>query len=153
MTLSKVPGSLLVVREWINSYSDAPYLRPNCAAAELPTDNTTWGTSGFFVLTVIGGTHGVYTGSLRSPVLQIEAFAIQPNGDRPVWGAASNAIEALARACDDKDRMQRLLTLPHGYGTARMLGGYALSEPTKGYKNNQSAAIYRADFHFRWRSM
>jgi hypothetical protein len=146
--VNKIPNTQLVVAAWINSISD---LRPGCAAAELPTDNATWGTSGFAVVTVVGGNHHVFSGQVNHPVVQIDCFAMKPETGRPLWGAANAMLSTISAACDAKATLQRALALPHSFGQARVLSAYQLSEERRIYRDNISAAIVQADFHFYWR--
>ncbi len=146
--MTKLPNTQLVVAEWINTITA---LRAGCAAAELPENNATWGSSGFAVLTVVGGNHHVFSGQVNHPVVQVDCFAIKPDTGRPLWGAANAMLSAISAACDDKATLQRRLTLPHSFGTARVLSAYQLSEERRVYRDGSSAAIVQADFHFFWR--
>jgi hypothetical protein len=86
------PNSTLVVSTWINTI---PTLRPACCASELPENNASWGSSGFAVLTIVGGAHGIHSGALRSPVVQLDCYAIKPNSEQPLWAAANRMMSLI----------------------------------------------------------
>lgn len=145
----KRPNSQLVIAAWINSIPD---LRPGCSGGELPEDNTTWGSSGFAVITVVGGNHHVHSGQLNHPVVQLDCYAQKPNTGKPLWGAANAMLSTIAEACES-DLRYRVLTLPNGFGNARVLGCYQLTEERRVYRDDQQSAICEADFHFYWREL
>lgn len=145
------PNSELVVCEWLNTIAELTRT-PNFAATELPRDNSTWGVSGFTVVSVVGGYRDMDINAGR-PVAQLDVYTVQPNGSKPPWGAAFNMTEAIIRATQDEANLRRLLTLKArnaSYGTARMLECYPIGEPARIYEDESSYARVTIPVQFHW---
>jgi hypothetical protein len=145
------PNSELVVCAWMNSIAELT--RPsNFCATQLPEDNSTWGSSGFTTVTVVGGRRDMDLHAGR-PVVKLDIWATQPSGQRPLWGAAFNMAESIIKASEDEPNIRRLLTLTsHGksYGTARVMETYTLGEPMRVDNDPSAYAHVVMDMRFHW---
>lgn len=136
----------LVVAAWVNSIPD---LRPGICATRLPEDNTTWGTSGFIVLTPVGGHRDVDLPVGRA-IVQLDCYAIKPDTGRPLWNMANALVSSVIAATENKATLQRTLTLPNGYPQARVLSCYPVRDEKPGYGDPTSAAVMSFDVFFHW---
>ena len=149
MTVMLRPNSMIVVPSWINTISE---LRPGISATELPEDNSTWGASGFVVVSVIGGSRDIYINAGR-PVVRLEVYAGVANKSRPLWGTANNVYQAIVAAHETPSTIQRQLTLSvrgKSYGKARVMSCYPLGEEQKKYDVDGDYACIWANWQFHW---
>ena len=141
------PTSLLVVSAWLDSI---PTLRAGISGPELPEDNTSYGGSGFVVISPVGGYRDIFLARTGRPIIQLDCHAIAPDTGLPLWYRAGDLLDEIVRATETKSTLQRILTLPHDRGSARVMSCYPISEPRKLYRDDTSAAIQSQDFVFHW---
>lgn len=123
-------------------------LSPSIVATTLPKDNTTWSASGFVTARTVGGTPGLYT-PLRTPVVTVDCWSVNPSSGKPPWGKANYLAELIDAGCRATN-MQRTLTLPTNYPSARVLSAYLISEPRRAYGDEADYARYVMDMVFNW---
>lgn len=67
---------------------------PTKVATSLPADASVWGSTGFWQVTVVGGSLGLDT-PLWAPVVAVDCWAAVPNSNRPPWGRAGSYAAAV----------------------------------------------------------
>lgn len=146
------PNSELVARAWIGS---AAGLTAGQVALMLPQDASTWAADGFVELggggggAVVGGTPDRYT-QLRNPVISVHCWAVNLASGKPPWGKAARLAELIIAATSDETTIRRALTLPAGYGPARVQEAYALGEPRRVPGDPGMFAHYQFDLQLHW---
>lgn len=135
----------LVAVAWLRGVAG---LSSSMVATTLPTDNSSWAASGFVTVRAVGGAPGIYV-PLRSPVVTVDAWGVNPGSSKPPWFQAAALLEAVDLGCRAAD-VSRELTLPSGYPGARVLTAYLLSEPRRAYGDQGDYAHYIADLALHW---
>lgn len=122
------PTSQVVLEAWLAQRVDG--LDASMVGANLPKDPKAWATAGFLqARTIVGGTPLVDI-PLRRPVFQLDAWAAKAGSNRPPWGTANRLVELVRIATEaDAALYGRPVTLPTGYGPARVQAVYLLTEP------------------------
>lgn len=142
----------LVAVAWLGGVAG---LSPSMVASTLPaTTNASWAASGFVTVRTSGGQSGVYM-PVRSPVVTVDTYAVNPGSSKPPWGKANSLAELVVRGCyprTDAERvaMQRPLSLPANYPTARVLSAYVVSEPRRAYGDSGDYAHFVLDVALNW---
>lgn len=147
--VTKRANSSIVIPEWINTIDE---LRSDICATQLPSDNSTWGASGFVVVSFRGPAD--FDLPVGRPLVEIEVYAGLKGASRPLWGTANNIYQAIVAAHRDTDAIQRELTLSvrgKSYGKARVMSCYPVEEERKSptLMNGDYACIYAA-WRFHW---
>ena len=120
-------------------------------ATTRPEDTNKWAEKGFVQLTIVGGSPA-RDNPLRRPVLQVDAWAVNPNTDKAPWGKAAALAELVLDGTfpDQSHLAARTLVLPAGYHGARVMAAEALSEPRRIEDSNASFARYQWDLLLTW---
>lgn len=145
------PTSEVVATAWIGT---AAGLSPAMVSTMLPRDVSTW-PDGFIVLggggsgPVVGGAPDRYT-KLRNPVISLHAWAVNPQSAKPPWRKAARLLELVKDATEDESTIRRTLTLPAGYGPARVQEAYLLGEPRRVPGDAGAYAHFQADLQLHW---
>lgn len=140
-------NSELIAVAWLQG---AAGMEAGQVATTLPADEGTWAANGFVqVPMVVGGTPQLHY-ALREPVVQVDAWAVNPNSGKPPWGKAASLMELIVAATYDVARMQRTLTLPSGYPQARVMTAHFVTEPRRIPADNASYARFSADLILHW---
>jgi hypothetical protein len=148
------PTTELVARAWLRTASG---FSAAMVDTRLPRDASSWADSGFVTVgnglappagAVVGGSIQPHC-YVREPVVSIHAWAVHPSSGRPPWNRANYLAELVAAACEDKDSMQRLLTLPAGYHSARVLSAHC-PEPRRMPGDEGAYAHYQIDLVMHW---
>ena len=147
-------NSTVVASEWLRTIT--PLVQAGTQVGQtLPQDNTSWGTSGFVLVQNIGGNHGLYT-PLERPIMQLSAYAVSPNGQKPLFNLANAIISHIVKASREYeavDAVMRVLTPTvkgKTYPQARVLTCYPLHEERKVVNDLSQAGRYDIDFRFHW---
>src|SRR4051812_48856122 len=111
---------------WLRSLTDLP---TSSIATTLPADTTTWGASGFVVVSGIGGGMNSYV-PMADSALSIDTWAAAANSDRPPWPVASKLIE-LVLWQTFAHPPGGLVTMPSGYADAYLHAVYPLGRPRR----------------------
>lgn len=116
-----------------------------------------WGDTGFVTASTVGGTPNG-TVPLREPVMEILCHATRvdsqkrPTGSRPPWGQANAIAETIivaSRSINHGDT-QRVVTLPAGYPSVRVVDGSALTEPERRRSDEANYAIFGFTLSVSW---
>lgn len=116
--------------------------------ATLPKDTSGWASTGFVTVRTSGGSPDPYV-PLRRPVVTVDCWGVSPGSVKPPWALANGLAELVAAACRASD-VGRLLTLPGGYPTARVLDAYLVSEPRRAYGDQGGYARFVVDVALNW---
>lgn len=135
----------LVAVAWLGSLTG---LSPAMVATQLPRDTDAWKTTGFITVRTIGGTMALYT-PLRSPVLAVDAWAVNPGSNKPPWFQA-NALMETVRDGAMTQVGHAWLTLPGDYEQARVTAAYFTNEPQRVYTDPGAYARYTASLTLHW---
>lgn len=133
----------LVAQAWLRS------VLGDIVATKLPEDNTGWAGSGFVVIATTGGNSGMYV-PLRSPVVSLNCWAVNPSSGKPPWGKAAQLTERVLAACLDLDEAQPIVTLPSGYARARVMTAYPEYEPRRVPDDPASYARFDVALTINW---
>lgn len=145
MTTTLRANTELVTVAWLAGVDG---LSSSMVSSTLPTDETTWSATGFITVRTTGGSPGLDV-PLRSPVVTLDFWAINPNSGKPPWFQA-NYLAELVDAGTRAVNVQRTLTLPANYPNARILTAYLVQEPRRAYGDQGSYAHYVADLAVHW---
>jgi hypothetical protein len=147
MAVTPQANTELVAVAWLSS---AAGIEPGQVATTLPSDGAAWADSGFLhVVGAVGGSPQLYY-ALREPVVQIDAYAVNPGSGKPPWGKAASLMELVVAATYDEAGLQRDLTLRPGYPKARVLTAHFASEPRRIPSDDASYARFQADLVLHW---
>ena len=139
----------LVGIAWIASI---PGLVVDGVATQLPADESTWNTSGFITVAVVGGSPGQEL-PVRRPVFQVDCWANNPGSDKVPWWRANALAEQVRLGVYDRQRVHRGVQLTAGgkrYPNAAVLGAVMLTEPSRGYGDPGDYASYFFDLQMTW---
>ena len=145
MTTTLRPNTEIVATKWLAGISG---LSSSMVATQLPRDTSTWSSTGFVTIAVVGGAPSMYT-PLRSPVLSIDCWAINPGSNKPPWYQANQLAEIIDQGCRASNA-QRWLTLGGNYMQARVTTAYWVTEPRRIYADGGAAARYSGNLAFNW---
>lgn len=138
-------NSELVAQAWLAGVSG---LSGQMVASTLPQDTSKWADSGFVTVHVVGGTPGLYL-PVRSPVVQVDCWAVSPSSNKPPWGKAANLAELIDVGCRAQNS-ERRVTLPGNFPEARVLAAYLVTEPRRMYGDAADYAHYMFDLALNW---
>lgn len=116
--------------------------------AKLP-QGTGWAATGFVQVFTVSGAVGAYTG-LREPRVQIDCWAVKPNGSSPPWGFANSLAENVIAATVNGTGQQTTVALGSHYDPARILTVRALGEPRRVPGDEGAYARYTFDLEIVW---
>lgn len=124
---------------------------------QLPADNTTWASTGFVTVAVVGGSPDVDV-QIKKPVMQIDCWAASPGSNKPSWGIAAILAEQIRRACYDRSLTSFGRPLPISVGgtvypSANCLSVFVLTEPRRIYGDLADNAGYTFDLTLAWRQI
>lgn len=147
MAVTPKANTELVAVAWLSS---ATGIEAGQVATTLPSDTAAWETNGFVhVVGTVGGSPQLDY-ALREPVVQVDAYAVNPGSGKPPWGKAASLMELLVAATYDEAGLQRVLTLRPGYPQARVLTAHFMSEPRRMPNDESSFARFQADLVLHW---
>lgn len=147
MAVIPAANTELVAVAWLSS---AAGIEPGQVATTLPSDSAAWEPNGFVhVVGAVGGSPQLDY-ALREPVVQVDAYAVNPGSGKPPWGKAASLMELIVAATYDEAGLQRVLTLRPDYPQARVLTAHFASEPRRVPGDDASYARYQADLVLHW---
>lgn len=118
------------------------------AGAELPTETSTWASTGFVTARASGGSPGIHV-PVAHPVVMLQCWAVDPDTGEPPWNLAGDLAEAVRAGCFS-DGTQVALTIPDSDQNARVLSAYLISEPRPSYGDVGDYACLVADLALHW---
>jgi hypothetical protein len=149
MAVTLRANSELVAVAWIESIPGFP---PGIAGTQLPADTTTWASTGFITVSVVGGSPDVDT-PIRKPVMQIDCWACTPGSNLPPWFQAADLAEQVRLATYDEVAFGReLRPTINGitYPTAKAMTAYVLTEPRRIYDDVADYSRYSLTISLQW---
>lgn len=141
------PNSDLVIAAWVRAACGLP---TNGVATTLP--DQPWPGDQFVQIMQVGGTPNPES-PLRRPVATLNCYAVKPNSLKPPWGRANALAEQIWEATfvtRYHDDPACTLTMPTGYGAARVLDVIALTEPRRLPADPSQYALYGLDIQVDW---
>lgn len=126
-----------------------PQVDPTKVASSLPGDVGAWASTGFWQVLPVGGTPAAEV-RLRRPVLQLSAWAVNPNSQKAPWGKAQAIAELVFNGLLDPATYPLTPEPMAGYIEARILQAYPISEPRQIPGSQAGYAQVQFDFEMRW---
>ncbi len=112
-----------VVEAWLKTIAAIP---DALVGPSLPSDNSTWGATGFWQVTTVGGSPHPDLG-IKIPVVEVSCWTATPDGN----AAPTNRAESLATDVRNEAMAARTMRLTIGDKTVFLLGITAISEPLR----------------------
>jgi PKD repeat protein len=152
LTAPVAPGSLLpnndlVARAWVGSISALP---ANKVGLSLPSDETTWESTGFVQLRVTGGSPDPDIPE-RAPVIEVNCYAVKIGSSKAPWNLASQLAEIIVNETYRTDAAARLVNPGTNYGFALVQSATVVSEIRRITSDVGSYAHVQFDLALRWR--
>lgn len=129
------PTAPLVAVAWLSQR--VPGVTAGQVATRLPRETAAWATSGFVQATVVPSGGPIHSGDARVSLVQVDAWGVNIATDgsaqaKPaIKKAAVLAENVLAATSDEVQAFGQIVTLPDGYGSARVLSVYPQTEPSE----------------------
>jgi hypothetical protein len=127
-------------------------LSPQMVATTLPADDTTWAATGFVTVAVVGGSPNIYL-PVKSPVFQVDCWAVKPGSGKPPWWKANAIAEAIRYATLQRTGLNRVLAINANgvsYPSAVVQSACLLTEPRRMYADSADYALYSCDVQMTW---
>lgn len=139
------PTTELVAVAWLMGVSGLPtdMIGPN-----LPADESKW-TNGFVQVMTVGGSPNMYI-PVRRPVVSIDFWAGNANGNKAPWGKANALAEIVRDACYEDDSARPVEISVGEYDDARVMSVYPLTEPRRVPGDAAGYAHYQMDLQLHW---
>jgi hypothetical protein len=143
--------SITVAGTWLRSLPGIPLNKVNTV---LPPAEK-WADSGFVqVYGVVGGTPHM-DAPIRRPVVQVDAWAVRLDSERPPWEKASRLMDAIIAAAVGHTAQSVMNDLEVGDDSVRIFHVYPVSEvrkPPQGLDTGDPASYARltVDLQFSW---
>lgn len=145
--MARPANAELVGVAWLKT---VPNVGPTNVATRLPTDTDSWAAAGFTVVgPSIGGGRHLYVPH-RTPVLQVDCYAVNPNSDDPPWDKAADLAEYVVAGTDDWALLNVDLTLRTGYDRARVTSARINGGPRRMLADPANYAWYQIDLGLDW---
>ncbi|HEY6013257.1 MAG TPA: hypothetical protein VIU37_04600, partial [Candidatus Limnocylindrales bacterium] len=118
----------------------------------LPKDPATWGTDRVFTTVQVAGGTPNNDVPIAAPVFEVTCWAAPAVGGsrRPPWNEANARAEAVRAAVLAHRDVPRAVTLPAGYGPARVLQAAMRTEPRRALGDRADYAAYTFDLQMWW---
>lgn len=117
--------------------------------AKLPGDVSSWASTGFVQIAVVGGSPDVY-GPLRRPVIDVRAKWIAPASKQPPWYAANDLGERILAGCYAAYQNPVEAIMPAGFEKAFVQSAYALTEMRRMGGDDSNVATFQFDLQINW---
>jgi hypothetical protein len=133
-------------------------LSPQMVATRLPPDVdrngqvAAWVKTGFVTVAVVGGNPDPMLPVSR-PVIQVDCWATVPGSNKPPWWKAAAIATTIRRACWDRRRFARPLTITvHGvaYPVAVVQSAYMATAFRRIYDDAGDYARFQGDLALTW---
>lgn len=144
MTLTLRPTTDLVAVAWLKGVPGIPV---DSVATTLPSDSSVWAASGFVQVAAVGGSPNPHLPT-RMPVVAVDCWACAPGSGKPPWGKANTLAELVRDGTAGASG--RVVELPVGGLSARVLEAWPLTEPRRVPNDDASYARYGLDLALRW---
>ena len=143
------PTNELVAVAWLRTVAG---IDSGQVATTLPKDPTTWADAGFLQASAIIGGLPDRDGLGRHPFVQLDAWANGGASGKPPWNLANRLLELVRIATEDAmiGHHGAAVVLPTGYGGARVLSAYLVTEPARVVDDPSGYARFTADLALDW---
>lgn len=147
--MAKPARSDLVVSAWL---ATIPGITADIVGTKLPGDTSLWAPTGFVQ---VGPEFGPGLPAkyipLRSPVMQLDTWGVNPDQAEPNWQQAADLAELIWEAAYGNLSLGIPLTLPQpGYRQARVQAVFPTTEPHRELDDITAYGHYSLDLEFRW---
>lgn len=117
-------------------------------------DRYTWENVGFVQPSSVGGAVNANV-PVRTSVVTIDVWAVNPGSKRPPWGQAYAVAETIIAATYDTEGhdTHAVVTLPDGYPDARVTGFRVLTEPSRRPSDPSDFARVGFDVEIVWHGL
>lgn len=121
----------------------------------LPTDPValaaSWASTGFLTVAIAGGTPDLDL-PIRRPLVQVDAWWVAPNSQRPPWAKCDQLMAKVMAGCHGTISGTREVNCQAGTSTvpARVYSAWAAMEPMRLYSDDASYAHLRCDLRLDW---
>lgn len=137
----------VVTKAWI---AQLPDFNADMVGEQLPRDRTLWAASGFFTVTVLGGST-LPEARFESPVMAVQSWAVEPGIDRPPWEKARQLIAMIqAGTYQPPGASGWRIELPQCGENAVVKTAYAISKPRRVYGDFGDYAGYVLNLVLNW---
>lgn len=130
---------------WLGTVPGVPLGK---VATTLPADTAAWATEGFLTVLSVGGPGAVYV-PVRSPVVQVDAWANNPDSSKPPWGKAGHLIGAVIERTFTDTQPGEFLVMA-GFRSVRLMSVFPMTEPRRIPDDESSFARYQLDLTFSY---
>lgn len=145
--MAKPASSELVVVAWL---ATIPGITSAMVGTLLPTETAGWQETGFVqVGPEFGGTPDRYV-PIRSPVMAVDTWGVNPNVMTPNWEVASDLAELVVDACYRNHNLNVPLVLRTGYRQARLTGAWPVTEPRRVRDDPTNYGRFNLDIELGW---
>lgn len=143
--MANKPTTELVAIAWLKGVEGLPSEQ---IGTTLPANETAW-PNGFVQVMTVGGSPDMYIPA-RRPVVSVDFWAGNANGNKAPWGKANALAELVRDACYEDDS-SRVVEISVGeYDDARVMSVYLLTEPRRIPEDAAGYAHYQMDVQFHW---
>lgn len=152
--MSLRPTAPLIAVAWLSQR--VPGVVAAQVATRLPKDVTAWASSGFVQATVIPSAAPVESGDGRLAYVQVDCWTAKLATDGstqtnpPIKAAAVLAENVLAATDPAVQVFGRPVAMPTGYGPARVLSVYAVTEPSEVPDDPSGYGRVTLDLAIKW---
>lgn len=119
-------------------------------ATSLPTDTASWFATGFGVVTSVQPDASDIYSPVRTSILQVDTYGVNPNSIDPNWGLASDLAMDIANLNLVTEILHRRLTLRAEYNTAKVMDFSFMAGPRRDTSDPNGYAKYQSDVSLTW---
>ena len=140
------PSAEVVAVAWLKGLAGLN----GAVATTVPADVSSWASTGFVQVSVVGGSPSPYL-PVNSPVVGLDLWAAAVDSARPPWGVAARLYGVVRAGClDHAGATRALTTLPSAYSDAQVLSAWLLTEARRVPGDQRGWAHYTADLRLDW---
>ena len=155
----KHTNSEQVTVAWLRSQTDLSGIP---IGTTLPQDTSSWASTGFIQISVVGRGHSNPEIGYRSPVMTAFCWALNPKKQNPPFGKANDLADIIWDCCSfEHNGIENLTTAVSAAPKARVLQVVGVQEPrrhkwgfptldTGAVINQGNTALFTVDFEIAW---
>lgn len=143
--MSYLPTAEQVAVAWLKTVTGVDATK---VATTLPADVSVWAATGFWQVTVVGGTPATHT-PLYMPVIRVDCWAANLASTKPPWGRAGSMAGSVVWATYHQPALLRV-DPGAGFDTAHVLSTFPLSEPVRVPDDDAGFARVFVDLRLSW---
>lgn len=130
---------------WVKTVPTVP---ADKVATTLPADSTTWGSTGFVQVSIVGGAPEPHV-PLYRPIVQVDCWATNPGSAKPPWGRAGSLAQAIVWATYGH-RYATPVSAGSDFQDALVLSVRPISEPRRIPDDEAGFARVQVDLELVW---